>query len=403
MYPCGNSLLSKSSVGDPILKCSIVNSTVQNLDCLPGTPQHYDLSGRSTSSSGSSSVLSIHTTRRIPSRVQVSGYSHTLLLLKGGDVVGFGCNTSGQISSCLPDEVYVPHKLNVSNIVSISAGVDHSLLLALDGTVYGLGGNQFNQINQSNESILPLSVIDCPYNVTKVIAGGRYSFALTDNGQLIQWGGNQPIKLIDVPSISMIDNYDDVLIMITGDGSVMTYTKGWVPLRRLLFDPVSTVERYYEQSWSVKSYDINAVCVAAGYNHFLIVDVSGDVWSWGINSKGETGLGHLNRVKQPTRIPELENVRKVAASGDVSIFLNNHGEVYFAGDNENQCFGFQDEETIRIPRKIPYLSNIKRVFAGSFNVFAYSKGRLWAYGCNSYGQCGSRDNQDCKSPKLIGV
>ncbi len=42
--------------------------------------------------------------------------------------------------------------------------------------------------------------------------------------------------------------------------------------------------------------------VSVGSNHNLILDIKGNMYSWGANSKGQLGLNHYDDIDVPSRI-----------------------------------------------------------------------------------------------------
>lgn len=72
------------------------------------------------------------------------------------------------------------------------------------------------------------------------------------------------------------------------------------------------------------------VCIAAGWQHNVIVYQDGTVFGWGSNSDGQLGLPQRNNDNHPVQITSLANQKVVwAACGDkVTAFLTDNGDVY---------------------------------------------------------------------------
>jgi fibronectin type 3 domain-containing protein len=97
-----------------------------------------------------------------------AGGTHALALQVNGQVVGFGSNSSGQIT--------IPTGL--SGVMAVAAGYDHSLALRSNGTVVAWGDNSSGQIN------VPAGLS----NVVAISAGSYFSMALLANGTVVTWG-----------------------------------------------------------------------------------------------------------------------------------------------------------------------------------------------------------------------
>ncbi|NBP57760.1 hypothetical protein EBU71_14740, partial [bacterium] len=71
---------------------------------------------------------------------------------------------------------------NLTNAVSISAGLEHSLALLDNGTVVAWGDNTYGQCN------VPSNLV----NVCKIAAGTYGSAAILENGDVVAWGFSMP-------------------------------------------------------------------------------------------------------------------------------------------------------------------------------------------------------------------
>jgi len=81
---------------------------------------------------------------------------------------------------------------------------------------------------------------------------------------------------------------------------------------------------------------ITQICV--GNNHNIVLTTKGELYSWGVNEKGQCGTGDRKPVCKPTKIkfPRLSKndfIKQICISGDLNLILTNHGRVYVWGDN----------------------------------------------------------------------
>ncbi|NBT90981.1 MAG: RCC1 repeat-containing protein, partial [Verrucomicrobia bacterium] len=73
--------------------------------------------------------------------------------------------------------------------------------------------------------------------------------------------------------------------------------------------------------------------IAAGAEHSLALDSSGNVYAWGRGNSGQLGYQTLSGTNRPRLISGLTGVRQLAAGDKHSLFLKTNGEVYACGLN----------------------------------------------------------------------
>jgi alpha-tubulin suppressor-like RCC1 family protein len=140
--------------------------------------------------------------------------------------------------------------------------------------------------------------------------------------------------------------------------------------------------------------------VAAGNNHSIFVNSSGNVWTCGYNYHGQLGRavaegsvssGNLGQVDG------LPGITAAAAGSSHSIFLDSSGNVWNCGENGSGQLGRavadSSATTINLGQ-VSGLSNIVAIAVGDFSfsithsVFLDSSGKVWTCGDNTYGQLG---------------
>mmetsp|Transcript_7029 Transcript_7029/g.10328 ORF Transcript_7029/g.10328 Transcript_7029/m.10328 type:complete len:429 (+) Transcript_7029:66-1352(+) len=150
--------------------------------------------------------------------------------------------------------------------------------------------------------------------------------------------------------------------------------------------------------------------IQAGSDHSLILTTKGSVFSWGLNSDGQCGLGstHPKHVVNPSPILSFESllnnnetITHISAGGHHNLALTSLGSLYSWGRNEyGQCGLGLSQRKILTPTKISkfdelldYGESITHISTGSFHCLALSnKGTIFCWGSNSDGQCGLSDS-----------
>src|SRR6185295_1942918 len=175
----------------------------------------------------------------------------------------WGANLAGQIGRTAPN-YHVPQPLeSLPGVVAVSGGLLHTLALSADGSVWAFGDNEQGQLGWSDAlpSRVPRKVPGVS-GITAIAAGGFHSLAFSaSDGSLWAWGSNSSGQLGIAP----------------GDEPVR------VPTRVPIAEPL--------------------VAIAAGGDHTLALDASGQLWSWGANNYGQLGDGTIEPSDAPRRVP----------------------------------------------------------------------------------------------------
>jgi alpha-tubulin suppressor-like RCC1 family protein len=135
------------------------------------------------------------------------------------------------------------------------------------------------------------------------------------------------------------------------------------------------------------------VAAAAGEYFSLALRNDGTVWSWGVNSEGELGIGSTSNtpVGLPGPVQGLSRVTGISAGLSHSLALRNDGTVWVWGGNTRGQLGNGTSGTNfgLVPAPVPGLSGIRAIAAGeSHNLALAPDGTVWAWGDNTFGQLG---------------
>ena len=145
------------------------------------------------------------------------------------------------------------------------------------------------------------------------------------------------------------------------------------------------------------------VKVAVGENHVLVLDEGGEVWSIGSNANGQLGLGEsISYTNELQHIKTLHNIVSIKAKGNYSMALDSDGNMWTWGVNDRGQLGVGDKFDRWTPDKNKYLNNVAEVYAGWLHAAAITKdGKLYLWGLNESGQLGDGGVQKKLKPTLI--
>ncbi|KAJ0178719.1 hypothetical protein K1T71_005494 [Dendrolimus kikuchii] len=147
--------------------------------------------------------------------------------------------------------------------------------------------------------------------------------------------------------------------------------------------------------------DCTIISIACGLQHSIAIDEWGQSFSWGSDSMGQLGsnLGaHAQDKPKFVKVLATKNVIQVACGSYHSIALTNNGDLYAWGANSyGQCGLGTISNKEMTPQPITSLAGIPiaLIACGSNHTFALSKsGAVFGWGKNTNGQLGLQDREN---------
>ncbi|KAL4693416.1 hypothetical protein H8957_002660 [Semnopithecus entellus] len=132
--------------------------------------------------------------------------------------------------------------------------------------------------------------------------------------------------------------------------------------------------------------------VACGGNHSVFLLEDGEVYTCGLNSKGQ--LGHEREGNKPEQIGALadQHIIHVACGESHSLALSDRGQLFSWGAGSDGQLGLMTtEDSVAVPRLIQKLNQqtILQVSCGNWHCLALAAdGQFFTWGKNSHGQLG---------------
>lgn len=180
------------------------------------------------------------------------------------------------------------------------------------------------------------------------------------------------------------------------------------------------------------------VRAAAGGMHSFAIDIYDDVWTWGLNSRGQTGIdidedGHGMVIETPRRVPTMcegnpalagSHVVDIACGEFHSVFLLQDGRVFTCGAYDSGQLGLGPVNTlvsvnkvhhprirtgIAVPLEVhfPFPSGgVERIIgieADSRRSMAWTKSHLYLWGMGNVGELGLGPVTEVFQPTLIDL
>ncbi|CAM4858154.1 unnamed protein product [Rotaria socialis] len=286
-------------------------------------------------------------------------------------MLGWGVNSHGQLGlgpASLASFISVPRLIPFFDdhiCIQVACSLTHSLFLLCDGTVCSAGNNEYSQLGREGRTTIPEKVILPQSEDAVQIACGQYfSMCLTSNGNIVVWG-----------SISG---------KITNDDGF-----------------------FYSKPECLKGFDNRRVIqIAAGYTHCLGLTDDGTVYAIGINAHGQLGLGNSKDYKLATPITCLRGcpIVYIACGAYHSLIISKSGTVFTCGLNSAGQLGLGDTDTRAWPSNIKGLQQQKVTYAAcgeKHSVVVTLDGGVFSFGCGIHGQLGHNSTNDELLPKKI--
>eukprot|EP01084_Bolivina_argentea_P179286 309818_1 len=290
--------------------------------------------------------------------------------LSAGKVYAWGFNRYGQLGVGSENNENLPTAIDgLHDIIFVSCGAEQTAALTSDGKVYTFGRGQDARLGHgstsgSNETY-PRVVEELEdKNIINIDAGYLHMACVTDTGEVWTWGKNTYSQL--------------------------GHSNGSYP---------NIVQ-------SLKDKNIKACKVACGRYHTVVLDETGNVYSWGGWKSGETGTGKKRTTSEPTQVSSLSNEKiiDIKAGQDFTLFLSDNGNVYAcgAGDRGQTGQGSSNERFHVTPTLISGVKYIDKIAAGQFHSICCDKnGNVYTFGLNREGQLGHGDTQNRTVPTQI--
>lgn len=239
--------------------------------------------------------------KSIPIKKVAPGWYHTIFLATSGDVYVCGDNKYGQLGNGTNVATYVPIALTylredsatklTFKCADIAAGQGHSVFVRTDNRLYTAGWNWYGQLGKGNtrNSNIPIHVGGC-----KTAYAGMTSTIVLNHSHHIYVCGDNTKGQLGIPQ-------------------TITNQRSWHRLTTL-------------------PPDIKDICT--GQSHTFFLTSKGDIYGVGLNEKGQLGTGHNNNIYKAEKLTFFkENVSKIAAGANHSLFITKEGGVYATGDN----------------------------------------------------------------------
>jgi alpha-tubulin suppressor-like RCC1 family protein len=315
------------------------------------------------------------------------GNVHTALLMPDGTVWSAGGNSNGEIGDGTT-QTRLARVQVLAGASSLAVGANHSLAV-VGSQVYGWGHGGFGQlgdpaaVGRSAPTVSPVLV-----DVVKVAAGATFSLALHSDGTVHVFGNNGSNGIGDGTTLQrttpvLVSGLTDAIAIAAGvDHALAVRANGsvvaWGSNQFGKLGDGTTTARFAPVAVSGLA---NIVAVAAAQDSSLALDASGNVWAWGSGFYGVLGRGTTANSSTPIQIPNLSGVTAIAAGRSHAAALVGTAVWTWGLNSSGQLGVGMSPSTSLVPVQVPGLNVIGGIGAAQNATFAFAADSgVWGWG-----------------------
>jgi uncharacterized repeat protein (TIGR02543 family) len=359
-----------------------------------------------------------------------AGYWHNGVITNFGNVYTWGYNSHGRLGRqtsylhpfySIPKNVTSQFNLGYGEtITDLSLGGWHSMALSSYGTVYtwgnnsyGMLGNNLNKVydNYVPESINPyLGLADGEY-IKEISTGYNHSAALTNLGRLLIWGNSNHGQIGDgllgsrsmpVDITQYFDFAEDEKIIKTSLGvyssSIVTskgrvFTWGYNEYGQIGDGTDAKKTTPYDVTQNYILNENEEIIYITYFNHLIFITNQSRIFTWGMNTSGQLGLGTYNYYRLPMELAvnhpdehwistqekdDIFSVERLEKTGYIfnGWYLNTTDEIAFSigimPPNDLNLFGYW----MLVEHDITYMMNDGENHVNNPNVYSIESGLI---------------------------
>jgi hypothetical protein len=153
------------------------------------------------------------------------------------------------------------------------------------------------------------------------------------------------------------------------------------------------------------SSTVNWLSVSAGDAYTMAIRKDNNtLWGWGVNYRGQLGLGNITYYSSPKQVGSLTNWLSVATSYSSTLAVKSDGTLWSWGQNQFGQLGLGNTTNYSSPKQVGSLNTWVSVTTGGFVSAAIkSDGTLWTFGLGAYGTLGRGNTSYYSSPVQVGA
>ncbi len=310
---------------------------------------------------------------------------------KQGNTTNYtGSNGTGGLLIIYADQIYNYNKLtangvdaSTSNYYAGGASGGGSLNIftrnmAIEGTVTANGGQRYGCGGAGGDGCATITLVGSRLNyAVKSLVLNVADTHTIDNSKLSYF----KLDEIQTREISLgtvtFESLDTSIATVNNNGLITAVNPGKTKIK--ITDTTNSISTYIYVDVVTNA----KMSIEAGKNFTVSLKANGTVWTYGLNDKGQLGIGNNESKNTPVKVEALSNVIQISTGYNHTLVLLKNGKVYSFGEGDKGQLGDGMEENSNAPVKVDGLSNIVKVDAWKNSSFAIDKdGKVYAWGEN---------------------
>lgn len=330
--------------------------------------------------------------------VVACGKAYSMVLSSEGDIWTWGTNSYGQLGLNNTEQYANPQKIDLPNkFTSIHCGMGHSIALDESGKLWAWGWNKFLQLGISEGAFrfMKPQLVNLPSpcsHIVSVSCNLYSSLVLDDKGNLFSLGINETSS-VAITLLSSKKKFPKFIKVCCGerhyvglDVKGQVWSCGKNVSGALGLGTINEIQAPKKVPISKK-----IVHIESGANHVLSIDEDASVWVWGKNNMGQLGIEHLENIVTPEKVHNIPPIIFAATKTDRSYFIDEGNNLWMCGLIQRDK---PENQVHNVPVIVPGIPQVQFVGVGLSHTIAVDlNGDLWSWGTNGSGELGREDDQ----------
>ncbi|WP_074438399.1 RCC1 domain-containing protein [Clostridioides difficile] len=332
----------------------------------------------------------------------VCGQAYTFIIKNDGTVYSCGYNYHGQLGLGDKTDRNIFTKVDIDNVKEVFCGSNHTFILKEDGSVWSAGNNSYSELclgDTTNRTTFTKVDIS---NIKEIACSDSATFIIKNDGSIFSVGYNGYGQLGlgesagDINEVTKVEGHYlykfETLNNYTLNNNFNLINNKYIIPSRSDINYKNVLGSIYKEKYDINNdrielqEDIKDFWMSK--THSLIVNTSGELLGCGDNTYGQ--LLNSRTITLLTSFTKLDfaDIRQASCGVGFSYFLKNDGTLYSAGLNSDYQLGLGHNNEVSGLQRVN-ISNVKKVMCDDkFTLVLLNDNSVWGQGLNRFGNFG---------------